>query len=287
MTSDRRASQAMRSLALGAALCAFAGQARATDLGNDGASSTVSTAPSANMGQTTAIYRVYNHGLHVVDATADYTLTDLGYGITTRLHAGGFMSLFLRMDIQSTAQGHFDHDWVHPVGYESAGYSRGRHRSVVLHYDDDAPHVVTLDPKESDREDVPQGELSHAMDTLSAMALLLENVRHTGKCDGNAHVFDGLRLSAMTSHGPFKGEVPETFGQKFKGPALRCDFVGQQEAGFIKDSSHLEVMKAPHPGSAWFQDIPGVGLTAVRIEFEHPKLGQMTAVLDHTPVVQP
>lgn len=242
---------------------------------------------ASNSGQTTAVYRVYNHGLHVVDATADYTLTDMGYGIRTRLHAGGFMSLFLRMDIQSTAQGRFSHDWVEPLDYESDGYSRGKHRSVVLHYADDTPRVVSLEPRESDREDVPPSDLSHAMDTLSAMALLLENVRHTGKCDGKAQVFDGLRLSAMTSHGPFRADVPETFGQKYRGAALRCDFVGQQEAGFIKDSAHLAAMKAPHPGSAWFQDIPGVGLTAVRIEFEHPKLGQMTAVLDHAPAVQP
>ncbi|WP_240993561.1 DUF3108 domain-containing protein [Asaia bogorensis] len=271
-----------RSIAASVLALGLAGHASAADVGE-----ATHAAAAANRGQTTAVYRVYNHGLHVVDATADYTLTDLGYGIRTTLHAGGFMSLFLRMDIQSTAQGHFDHNWVQPVTYESAGYSRGKHRSVVLHYADNTPHVVTLDPKETDREAVPEAELDHALDTLSAMALLLENVRQTGKCDGNAHVFDGLRLSAMTSRGPFKADVPVTFDQKFNGPALRCDFVGQQEAGFIKDSSHLAVMKAPHPGAAWFQDIPGAGLTAVRVEFEHPKLGRMTAVLDHAPMVQP
>lgn len=238
------------------------------------------------VGQTTAVYRVYNHGIHVVDATADYNLTDLAYGIRTTLHAGGFLSVFLRMDIQSTAQGHFEQDRVEPIEYESKGYSRGKHRSVVLHYANDTPQIVALDPLESDREPVPQAELGRAVDTLSAMALLLETVRRTGKCEGSAHVFDGLRLSAMTSHGPFTGDVPSSYSQEFKGPALRCEFVGQQEAGFIKDSSHLEVMKAPHPGAAWFQDLPGIGLTAVRVEFEHPKLGKMTAVLDHLPSVQ-
>jgi len=248
-----------------------------------------SVAPTASVSdstQTTAVYRVYNHGMHVVDATADYKINDLVYGIRTTLHAGGLLSMFLRMDIQSTAQGRFDHDRVQPTGYESTGYSRGQHRAVVLSYANDRPQIVTLDPKESDRKAVPQTSLAHAMDTLSAMAYLLENVRHTGKCDGNAQVFDGLRLSAMTSHGPFKGEVPSSYGQKFKGQALRCDFVGQQEAGFIKDSSHLDVMKAPHPGAAWFQDLPGVGLTAVRVEFEHPKLGPMIAVLDRQPTTQ-
>lgn len=255
--------------------------ARAANLGDAGAGTT-----GVNAAQTTAIYRVYNHGMHVVDATADYKLTDWGYGIRTTIHAGGLLSMFLRMDIQSTAQGRFDHDQVQPTGYESAGYSRGKHRNVVLSYTNDTPQIVALEPKESDREAVPQSNLSHAMDTLSAMAYLLENVRHTGKCDGSAQVFDGLRLSAMTSHGPFKGDVPSSFGQKFTGEALRCDFVGQQEAGFIKDSAHLDVMKAPHPGAAWFQNLPGVGLTAVRIEFEHPKLGQMTAVLDRQPTTQ-
>ncbi|WP_240149179.1 DUF3108 domain-containing protein [Asaia sp. As-1742] len=277
MTSDLvRKGLAASVFALG-----LAGQACAADAGKN-----TDAAVAANSGQTTAVYRVYNHGLHVVDATADYTLTDQGYGIRTTLHAGGLMSWFMRMDIQSMARGHFDHNWVQPVDYESNGYSRGKHRSVVLRYADNTPHIVTLDPKETDRESVPDGELDHALDTLSAMALLLENVRQTGKCDGNAQVFDGLRLSAMTSHGPVKADVPNTFSQKSTGPALRCDFVGQQQAGFIKDSSHLAVMKAPHPGAAWFQDIPGAGLTAVRIEFEHPKLGRMVAVLDHTPVVQ-
>ncbi|MFC0510790.1 DUF3108 domain-containing protein [Asaia spathodeae] len=255
--------------------------AHAADIGEGSAAATAESAR-----QTTAVYRVYNHGLHVVDATADYRLTDGGYGIRTTIHAGGLLSMFLRMDIQSTAQGHFDHDHVQPTGYESAGYSRGKHRNVVLNYANDTPQIVALDPKESDREAVPQSDLSHAMDTLSAMAYLLENVRHTGKCDGSAQVFDGLRLSAMTSHGPFKAAVPSSFGQKFTGEALRCDFVGQQEAGFIKDSSHLDVMKAPHPGAAWFQNLPGVGLTAVRIEFEHPKLGPMIAVLDRQPTTQ-
>lgn len=273
--------KALGALLLLATTVPTGGAAYAANVGEGIAATT-----AVNAGQTTAVYRVYNHGLHVVDATADYKLTDWGYGIRTTIHAGGLLSMFLRMDIQSTAQGRFDHDQVQPTGYESTGYSRGKHRNVVLNYANDMPQIVTLDPKESDREAVPQGDLSHAMDTLSAMAYLLENVRHTGKCDGSAQVFDGLRLSAMTSHGPFKGEVPSSFGQKFTGTALRCDFVGQQEAGFIKDSSHLEVMKAPHPGAAWFQDLPGVGLTAVRIEFEHPKLGPMIAVLDRQPTTQ-
>ncbi|GBQ15020.1 DUF3108 domain-containing protein [Swaminathania salitolerans] len=276
-------SRAWSLAALGAALLAApSGIACAASASAEGIDSSTPPTESAAP-QITAVYSVFNHGLHVVDATADYRLTDWGYGIRTTLHAGGLISWLLRMDITSTAEGRFAQGWVQPTEYESDGFSRGKHRKVVLQYREGTPHVVTLDPKESDREAVPSADLAHAMDTLSAMALLLESVRKTGKCDGHAEVFDGLRLSSMTAHGPSKSEVPRSFGQKFDGPALRCDFVGQQQAGFIEGSSHLATMKAPHSGAAWFQDLPGAGLTAVRVEFEHPKLGRMIAVLEQPP----
>lgn len=91
--------KALGALLLLAATVPTGGAAYAANVGEGSAATT-----AVNAGQTTAVYRVYNHGLHVVDATADYKLTDWGYGIRTTIHAGGFLSMFLRMDIQSTAQ---------------------------------------------------------------------------------------------------------------------------------------------------------------------------------------
>lgn len=236
-------------------------------------------------GQIGAPYAVYTHGFHVADADANYRLTDWGYGINTHIKAGGLLSLFLRMDVSSSANGRFIDGSAEPVQYSSGGYSRGQSRSIVIHYDNRTPTVTTLQPKEPDRETVPASDLPNAIDTLSAMALLLSTLQHTGHCDGSSRVFDGLRLTMMKAHGPTPTIIPTETGEVFRGAGLRCDFIGQQTAGFVKGSSHLNEMKAAHPGAAWFQNVPGVGLVAVRIEFDHPKMGKIIAVLQRRPTL--
>ncbi|AOX19755.1 DUF3108 domain-containing protein [Kozakia baliensis] len=242
-----------------------------------------SQAKAADNRQVAAQYGVYTHGIHVLNAVADYRLTDWGYGITTTIHAGGFLNWFLKMELRSTSEGRFENGRVAPIRFQSGGFSRGKNRNVTITYQGDTPTVTELTPPEPDREPVPASELSHSIDTLSAMALLLDTVQRTGHCNGSAMVFDGLRLTAMDAHGPTQSDVPTGSDEIFKGPALKCDFIGQQKAGFMKSSSHLAAMKAPHPGAAWFQDLPGIGLVAVRIEFEHPKLGKMVVVLQDKP----
>lgn len=245
----------------------------------------IASAAVAADDQVTAQYAVYTHGFHVADVTIDYRLTDWGYGIRSHLVAGGFLSWLLHMDIQSQAEGRFIGDRAMPIRYESKGFSRGRHRDVILDYKDGAPHVTTLDPPEPKRAPVEASALSNALDTLSAMALLLKTVRTTGACNGSANIFDGLRLTAMVSHGPVKAEVPDGYDRKFGGAALRCDFVGRQTGGFITGSDNVEKFKAPHAGAAWFQNLSGLGLVAVRVQFEHPKIGTMVAVLKNAPQV--
>ncbi|MCQ9154602.1 DUF3108 domain-containing protein [Acidomonas methanolica] len=252
-------------LALGTLIAAAPGFARAAD-------------PQVN-----AQYRVFAHGFHVADASASYKLTPWGYGITTHIVAGGLLSVLIRMDVVSHAEGRFEKGWVAPMNFGSGGYSRGKTRHVEVTYQNGAPVVTQLTPPENDRVPVADDEKRNAIDTLSAMALLLNTIEQTGHCDGASRVFDGIRLTAMTVHGPTEAEVPETSGEVFLGKSLRCDFVGQQVAGFIKDTTHLAEMKAPHNGSAWFQSMPGLGLVAIRIEFDHPKLGHMIAILDRIP----
>lgn len=235
--------------------------------------------------QITTTYEIYSHGVHVLDAQADYSLTPWGYGVSTRLHTGGVMNWFLKMDVHSSAQGHFVSGGVEPGRYESVGYSRGRRRQIVLAYAGGTPKIVTLYPKEEDRESVAPQLLPHTADTLSAMMLLVSTLRKTGRCDGSLNVFDGLRLTTLSSRGPFKDKIPALrVPIAGTGIAWRCDFVGRQTGGFIKDSKHLAAMMAPHAGAAWFVDFPRIGLVPVKIMFEHPKLGRLDAVMNHLPI---
>jgi hypothetical protein len=238
-------------------------------------------APAPEAGKQVSLrYNVFTHGLQVAEASADYVLAPWGYGIVTHLKSQGLLSFLVHMDVENRAEGRFENDWAVPITYESGGLSRGANRHVSIVYRDADPVVKILTPPEPDREAVVQSDLPHAIDTLSAMALILDHMRRLGQCNGHTHVFDGLRLEEMQVHGPVKDWVPASYGETYRGEALRCDFSGYQIGGFMKDSRYAALMRAPRGGAAWFQDVPGIGLAAVRIEFDHPKLGKMIVVLE-------
>lgn len=234
-------------------------------------------------GQVETSYRIYTHGFHVANAEADYRLMPWGYGIKTHLTAGGLLGWLVRMDINTIASGKFDGENIVPLQYDSQGYSRGMQRHIAITYRDHTPVITTLSPEENDRDPVGDDLRHDTIDTLSAAALLINSMQKDGKCNGSANVFDGLRLTAMEVHGPVSTTLPDGMAEFMKGPVLRCDFSGHQTAGFMKHSHHLEQWKAVHPGAAWFENFPGIGPVAVRIEFEHPKIGKFTAILESPP----
>lgn len=233
-------------------------------------------------GQVDADYAVYLKGFHVLNAHASYQIEPWGYGGSTQIKPAGLISWFVTMDVTSRVQGRFTPDGnVQPVLFDSGGISRGKHRHVRLEFSDDTPKVTDLQPPESDREPVPDSSLPHTVDTLSGMAHLLHSLETTGKCNGSQIIFDGIRLSEMVVHGPVTADIPREQREFYSGPGLRCDFVGRQLAGFIKDSPNRAKLAAPQPGSVWFYRIDGLGLVPVRIEFSHPKLGRVTVVMQH------
>ncbi len=233
-------------------------------------------------GQVNASYAVYIKGFHVLNAQASYQLQPWGYGGSTQIKPAGLISWFVTMDVTSRVQGHFMPDGnVQPVLFDSGGISRGKHRHVRLDFADDTPKVTDLQPPETDREPIPDSSLPHTVDTLSGMAHLLHALATTGKCNGSQIVFDGIRLSEMVVHGPTMVDIPQGQDEAYSGQALRCDFVGRQLAGFVKDSPNREKLASPQPGAVWFRKIDALGLVPVRIEFNHPKLGHVMVVMQH------
>lgn len=227
-----------------------------------------------------AHYGVYLHGLHVLDASVAYTLSGSGYSAETHIVPAGIASLFLKMDIISAADGRFTADHaVTPLFFDSAGYSREKKRHVRLSYVNAVPRVDVIEPPEPNREPVPADQLNGAVDTLSGMARLIRTVSRTHQCNGGSTVFDGLRLTRMTFKGPFEAQAPSGRGQVYAGLSLRCDFVGQQIAGFVRNSPNRAKLATPQGGSVWFHETEGFGLVPVRVEFDHPKIGHVTVVL--------
>lgn len=232
--------------------------------------------------QTQVQYRVYAHGFKVMDIQASYRLSETQYGVAAHIKTGGFFGLFMKTNLQTSAQGHFNGLAVEPSAYDSVGWSRGRNRHVSLTYRDQLPEVTTLDPAETDRESVSDADKKGAIDTLAVLMDLLHQVRTTQSCDGKAKVFDGMRLSTLSMHSGGLQRIPSGGPLEWGDDALRCDFVAQQTEGF-KFNSENSKLRNPQPGRAWFEKVGDAGFVAVRVEIDHPKMGRITIILDGPP----
>lgn len=242
------------------------------------AAPTWSPAPDAH---TSLSYTIYSHWLSVMDVTTDFLLTDHKFEVSTSVRAGGLLAVFVHMNIHAFARGDVVDGVVRPAAYDNAGWSRDALRHVVIDYPAGDPHVVLVSPPEPRREPVPEDARRGAVDLLTAMMKSLAQVRKSGTCDGVFRIYDGLRLTRMTLRTAGMQVAPKV-RKEWSAPALRCDFVGQQVAGFIVDSQNKS-LREPHGGSMWIEDIKGFGPTVVRVEMEHPKVGHMTALLNDPP----
>jgi hypothetical protein len=136
-----------------------------------------------------------------------------------------------------------------------------------------------MPPDEADREPVPEGERGDTIDTLSAIAYLVRHVTGTGTCDGQTRVFDGRRLSEIAARTVGLATVAHGEAGPFQGAALRCDFAGQQLAGFLHDEG-LDWQRRPHHGAAWIAKVlPGGPPIPVRLTFETRWVGDITMTL--------
>lgn len=224
-------------------------------------------------------YALYGHGFHVMDVTVEMQLTPDAYSVQLNDHTAGLIGFMLNTNVTSSAIGRFVGDGVQPIRFKSAGYSRGAQRSTQLDYPDGNPSVTLLSPPETRRDPVPIAAAHGSVDTLSAIADLVRRVQRSGRCDGDALIFDGLRLTRAHARTAGQQPVPMDHDATYGGTALRCDFVTQQVAGFLHNDDEAPLHRPQH-GSAWVNRIvAGAPPLPVRIVFEHPKLGTATMIL--------
>ncbi|TPW34713.1 DUF3108 domain-containing protein [Oecophyllibacter saccharovorans] len=231
-------------------------------------------------------YAIFVHGFHVLNGNVAYAFQPWGYAAQAHIYTVGLASWFLTLDRTARAKGYFAGTRMQPTQYESQGLSRGKHWNVQLAFSEQAmPKVIVLTPKDKDeeREPLPERDLQKSVDLLTAFGILLHKLNTEHSCNVTGVVFDGLRLTRITSSGPVPTQLPDDHHTYFTGPALRCGFVGQQIAGFPLHTKHRARLAAPHPGNAWFQELPGVGLVPVRIELDYPKLGHVLMVVQVPP----
>ncbi len=225
-------------------------------------------------------FATYAAGLNVVNFTGHLSADAREYRLELAYRTSGLFGAMIHSDMDTRVNGIWTDNSVEPLQFYSWGDIRGRARRTLINYADGVPDVRDLQPpNEEEREPVPVAEQRNTVDTLSAIALLMRHVADTGRCEGNVQTFDGRRLARISVVTAGEETLTRSHGSDFSGPALRCDFTGQQLAGFRRDDDPKEV-RQPHHGSAWFaHEVPGAMPVPVRISFRTQWFGDAVAYL--------
>jgi len=237
-------------------------------------------AHAGSTGSFKAEYDGYSHGLVTLKMSAQLTLTPTGYSGRLAFHTAGLVGFMVHVESDSQVSGHFVGDHAVPDGFSSTGVLHGTNRTATIHWKDGSPVIDAIaPPPELERSPVPPDMRAHTIDALSAMATMLREAGQSGHCDGEATIFDGRRVSHLAARTVGHEAPPPSQKAHFDQPALRCDFEGQELAGFLKSESEAD-QRRPRHGIAWLAPlVPNAPLVPERVLFEHKVLGQVTLYL--------
>ncbi len=269
------------------AACALADSAKNAGIPSVSARNT-GVVPGSTTGAWTVQYDGFSHGLLVLKMRASLRFGPAAYDGTLSFHTAGMISWMVHSTDDSQVQGQFVRgdeggaapDRVAPSSFVSIGNLRGVDRVTRMTYANGAPVIGTLTPDVNlERTPVAPASTVRTIDTLSAIAMLVRQVGDTGRCDGGTMIFDGRRLTSLTARTVGTQTLPRTDRSIFAGDSLRCDFQGNQLAGFKKDESEADQRKTKF-GNAWLASVvPNAPPIPVRVIFDNKVLGQVTLYL--------
>jgi Protein of unknown function (DUF3108) len=224
-------------------------------------------------------YEAYAHGLPVLHLQVGLAMWPGGYQVQLGYRTVGLVGFFYRGRQQDTVAGTWHDGRPAPRRFTADGVWHGDPHRLVMDYADGRPELRTVvPPLRAEREPVPPARQLGTIDTLSALVDLLRQVARTGSCVDRVETFDGRRLSEIAARNAGTSQLQPRAGAVFAGPALRCDFTGRMQAGFLY--GHQQRDSRPLHGSAWFAAlVPGGQPWPVRMRFETDWFGDMTMVL--------
>ncbi len=237
--------------------------------------------PLAAHAQTVqAHYDAYATGLNVLRLDVEFAIKPRDYRVHLVYRTAGTVGVLIRAEQDTVVEGAFVGDRPIPRRFFSYGHLRGRPRVTQIDYPKGQPEIRTLTPpNEEEREPVAAADQAGTIDSLSAMAQLVRQVNASGRCEGHSRTYDGRRLAELSARSAGQETLEPTGRSSFSGTALRCDFEGQQLAGFRLDADRTKAQR-PRRGSAWFAAAaPGGPLIPVRMQFETDLIGSVTMYL--------
>lgn len=225
-------------------------------------------------------YKTYAAGLNVAAVRADLSLGPHSYELKLAYHTTGLVGFFDRGHQLDQVRGVWHDGRPDPLKYQTNGRWDGKNRTTVIAYQNGDPLIrAMVPPDRKERQPVPPRLRNHAIDTLSALVLLIRRVAEVGNCNVTVHTFDGRRATEVTAHTAEWDLLPHTSDSIYSGRALRCDFKGRMLAGF-KLGENRPADHKPLRGSAWFaKALPGQPLVPVRMSFQTLWFGEATMYL--------
>ncbi|MBP0446519.1 DUF3108 domain-containing protein [Roseomonas sp. SSH11] len=226
-----------------------------------------------------ATYTVHAAGMTVMEINATLDVSESGYVVEFRSRMRGLLSAFASGQTTTRVEGVWDGATARPRRYVSEGVWRGEPRRTVLEWQGRQPVVRAMVPANQDeREPVPDALQRNTIDSLSAIAQLVRQVRREGHCNGAARIYDGRRLSELAARTQGRDQFPPARGE-WSGIAMKCAFEGRFLAGHRKGED-VEAARRPQAGTAWLAEVvPGRPPIPVRIDHDSRWLGTLTARL--------
>jgi hypothetical protein len=230
--------------------------------------------------RVTLSYSIYAAGLNVANVEIGVSLDSLSYRVELAHQTNGLVGFFLRGSSFTQVDGSWQRNRPLPRRFRSEGIWRGERRLSLVEYERGQPLVrILVPPNDAEREPVPPEWQADTIDSLSAVAGLVRQVQQTGRCDGKARVFDGRRASEITARSAGDEIIPISSRSSFAGRAVRCDFTGEQRAGFLRSDNPKDARR-PLSGSAWLAEtVPGTARLPVRLTFDTRWFGNATMYL--------
>jgi len=226
-----------------------------------------------------AVYSVRGGGLQLMTVEALFDLDQPArYSIQAQWRTTGMARLFGGAQFSGGTEGRFAGTDARPTRYAVEGTWRGDRRQTVLEYPNGVPVLRIRLPVENDeRQPVPEAQQRGTIDQFSAMAQLSRMVSTTGRCDGQASVYEGLRLVQMQVRTGGRDRI-FPWSTSWSGEATRCSFVGRQVAGFKPDDD--DRVREPQESTAWMASPrPGAPVIPVRVELPSRLFGSLTIYL--------
>jgi hypothetical protein len=222
----------------------------------------------ARDGAAPASYEGYVLGLHVFDMTFSASLQPSAYRVDASFRLAGALAAFWHAEGSTTVSGQFVDGQAAPRELVSTGRYSGVAHMLRIDWKDGSPDIVQMVPsREKDREPVPAADQANTVDTLSAIAGLMQRVAATGRCDTTARTYDGTRLAELSAQTAGRELLKPTPRSSFQGEALRCDLTVRMLGGFLRDDDTAEARR-PKQVTVWVARVqPGGPPIAVRAAF--------------------